>query len=351
MQFYKLTSGDDGSARARLRQSTKAITTAARRMRDQIMPKKGKRGEQKSRSSITSELGEIKLTEAEAEGEEAGRRAGRGGGGQESDSEESNHAADEAVKSPAQASAPHTTTDEVDSQASDEDPEASPSAPRRRHNSEHSDALEADLPPAPSPADIAESTLACIFKVYDDCRQDALALQVMKLLQELFESADLGLALFPYRVIPTRVGKELAVGGIIECVPGAKSLDELGKAGHANLYQYFVHTFGAPTSQAFEAARRNMIRSLAAYAVACYVLWIKDRHNGNIMVNDKGHLIHIDFGFLLGISPGGNLGFETAAFKLTQEMVAVMGGSTDSEMFTYFTELVCLQQLAGGLPA
>jgi phosphatidylinositol kinase/protein kinase (PI-3 family) len=38
------------------------------------------------------------------------------------------------------------------------------------------------------------------------------------------------------------------------------------------------------------------------------------------MINRRGQLIHIDFGFILGISPG-NMNFETAPFKLTSEMV------------------------------
>jgi phosphatidylinositol 4-kinase len=78
---------------------------------------------------------------------------------------------------------------------------------------------------------------------------------------------------------------------------------------------------------------------MAGYSLLCYILSIKDRHNGNILIDGFGHIIHIDFGFMLGNSPGGNLGFEKAPFKLTNDMVVLMEG-VDSELFGYFKMLM-----------
>ena len=64
----------------------------------------------------------------------------------------------------------------------------------------------------------------------------------------------------------------------------------------------------------------------------------QDRHNGNILLDTAGHIIHIDFGFMLSNSPGG-VNFEAAPFKLTRELLEVMGSNSEgqaSEMFDYY---------------
>ena len=89
------------------------------------------------------------------------------------------------------------------------------------------------------------------------------------------------------------------------------------------LLSHFYNEFGAANSEEFLTAQRNFVESCAAYCVVSYLVQVKDRHNGNILLDNEGHLIHIDYGFILSCSPK-NLGFESSPFKLTPEFVEVI---------------------------
>ncbi|UJR22456.1 hypothetical protein I4U23_025514 [Adineta vaga] len=178
-----------------------------------------------------------------------------------------------------------------------------------------------------------------IFKVGDDVRQDMLALQLMRLFHNIFEQESLELYLYTYRVIATSPGC-----GVIECVPNSRSREDIGRNTEVGLFDYFRHVYGKDDSIKFQKARRNFVMSMAAYSVAVFMLQIKDRHNGNIMIDDDGHIIHIDFGFMFESSPGGNMRFEPD-IKLTAEMILIMGDLT-APAFLWFKELCIKGYLA-----
>eukprot|EP01132_Coremiostelium_polycephalum_P004860 gene4860-6057_t len=172
-----------------------------------------------------------------------------------------------------------------------------------------------------------------IVKTGDDCRQEQMAVQLINKFDEIWKEANLPLYLRPYQILVTS-----SSGGIIETIPDTISLHNLKKntPNFTTLLNYFKSTYGENT-EAFKIAQNNFIESMAAYSIVTYLLQVKDRHNGNILIDKEGHIVHIDFGFILSNSPG-NISFESAPFKLTQEFVDVMGG-INSGKYLYFTAL------------
>jgi len=67
---------------------------------------------------------------------------------------------------------------------------------------------------------------------------------------------------------------------------------------------------------------RNFVSTLAGYSLITYLLQVKDRHNGNIMIRRDGCLFHIDYGFFMSNAPGKGVELErNLPFKLTIDYV------------------------------
>ncbi|KAF2836818.1 hypothetical protein M501DRAFT_939232 [Patellaria atrata CBS 101060] len=176
--------------------------------------------------------------------------------------------------------------------------------------------------------------LSVIVKTGADLRQEAFACQLIQVCDKIWQDAGVPVWVKRMRILVTGESS-----GLIETITNGVSLHSLKRsltlasiaAGTnprkriATLRDHFVKAFGDPDSEAYTAAVDAFARSLAAYSIICYILQLKDRHNGNILIDNVGHIIHIDFGFMLSNSPG-SMGFEAAPFKLTQEYIDVLGG-------------------------
>ena len=159
-----------------------------------------------------------------------------------------------------------------------------------------------------------------IVKARDDLRQEQFAAQLLCCAAAILRDARVPVTLRTYGVVAT--GPD---AGLIEALPDTVSLDALRRndARYRGLLDFFRRHFGS--GPALAAARTNFVESLAPACILSYLLQIKDRHNGNILLDASGRVVHIDFGYMLASSPGGNLGFEAAPFKLTADFLEVIG--------------------------
>jgi len=183
-----------------------------------------------------------------------------------------------------------------------------------------------------------------IMKAGEDIRREALVMQIISRLRTWFQQE------IPEPDRPfMRPYTIMCVGGdagLLECLSDAKSVDEVKKQtdGFSSLRDYFERAYGPPSNSppghqaafhlqngqlTFEGAQDNFLRSLVGYSLVCYILQIKDRHNANILLDRDGHIMHIDFGFVLGDTPKmGKVPIfsERAPFKLSGEFWDVLGG-------------------------
>lgn len=185
-----------------------------------------------------------------------------------------------------------------------------------------------------------------IVKNGDDLQQEAFACQLISVISTIWKNSGVAVWTKNMKIVVTS-----SHSGLVETINNALSVHSIKKTmteisiqnGNnpkgfvASIKDYFLKIYGDESSPKFKKAQENFARSLAAYSIICYVLQIKDRHNGNIMLDNEGHIVHIDFGFILSNSPG-SVGFEAAPFKLSLEYVDVLGG-INSYHFKLFTQL------------
>ncbi|MCQ2816383.1 MAG: hypothetical protein MJ252_03865 [archaeon] len=181
-----------------------------------------------------------------------------------------------------------------------------------------------------------------IYKIGDDLRQDVLTIQMFRIMDKLWLDNGLDLKMFSYRVFPTGI-----ISGFIECLI-ATELAEIqanngvsGALDRELLVKFLRGTESDNKGQSEESNQEamenktdNFIKSLAGYCVATCILGIADRHAGNVMIQQNGMFIHIDFGHILG-NFKYKFGFkrERSNFLLTPEMANVYINAQKEEFF------------------
>ena len=206
-----------------------------------------------------------------------------------------------------------------------------------------------------------------MLKVGDDLRQDALILQLLKIMNDLWKKEGLDMQMMIYGCISTGDERGLlevvlnssTLGGVLleatdkekEDIKSGSVQRKISSAMKAlNDYDVLKEWIWKNVCNEYEGEQeyvrteemekrvQNFIVSTAAYCGASFVLGLGDRHNDNLMITKDAKFFHIDFGHILGnFKSKYGIKRERAPMVFTHAMRNVM----KPEQYSTFVDLCC----------
>lgn len=135
-----------------------------------------------------------------------------------------------------------------------------------------------------------------------------------------------------FDTIPTYQIKMLSSNvGIIEFVENSITLREINDLGYT-LQNYISEN---NKNEILDMIKKRFMCSLSISSCLSFLLGLGDRHLDNIMINKKGQIFNIDYGYLLENPKTNILGAPN--IKVTREMIDFLGGF-NSEYYKNFKE-------------